>query len=77
MTPADYGFEAARHEDEIHDEENPAHLFSTTWTSLLVQIANGEVDANYIARVELANRGLDKKGVWVGFAKAKRIHGIL
>jgi hypothetical protein len=62
---------------EMHDEENPAYLYSTVWTSLLVKIARGEVDANYMAKVELANRGLDERGVWVGFAKAKRIHGIL
>ena len=62
---------------ELHDEENPAYLYSTVWTSLLVKIARGEVDANYMAKVELANRGLDDHGVWVGFAKAKRIHGIL
>ena len=62
---------------EMHDEENPAYLYSTVWTSLLVKIARGEVDANYMAKVELANRGLDDHGVWVGFAKAKRIHGIL
>lgn len=62
---------------ELHDEENPAYLYSTVWTSLLVKIARGEVDANYMAKVELANRGLDDRGVWVGFAKAKRIHGIL
>lgn len=64
-------------EEEVSDDDNPAFLYSTTNTSILVQIANGEVDANYIARVELANRGLDKKGIWVGYKAAARIHDIL
>jgi len=64
-------------EEEVSDDDNPAYLFNTTNTSILVQIVNGEVDANYLARVELANRGLDKKGIWVGFWAAARIHDIL
>ena len=64
-------------EEEVSDDDNPAYLFNTTNTSILVQIVNGEVDANYLARVELANRGLDKKGIWVGFKAAARIHDIL
>lgn len=81
MTPADQGIAAAIRDNqaaaELNDEENPAFLFSCTWTSLLTQIAKGDIDANYIAKVELANRGLDLNGQWVGFAKAKRLHGIL
>lgn len=64
-------------EEELTDDNNPAYLYNTVNTSILVQIANGEIDANYIARVELANRGLDKKGNWVGFKAAARIHNIL
>jgi len=71
MTPADYGFEAARHEDEkSHDEENPAYLLSGVWTTLLVQIAKGEVDVEELAKKELANRGLNNNGNWVGFKMA-------
>ena len=61
-------------EEEVSDDENPAFLFSTTFTSLLSRIAKGEIDANYIARAELANRGLDLNGNWVGVQQAKRIH---
>ena len=63
--------------EELSDDENPAFLFSGTSNSLLVQIVAGEIDANYMARVTLAARGLDKKGVWVGFKKATRIHDVL
>jgi hypothetical protein len=41
---------------------------------VLVAVANGELDLNNLARKELANRGLDKQGQWVGFDKAKQIH---
>ena len=41
---------------------------------VLVAVANGEIDLNNLARKELANRGLDKKGQWVGFDKANQIH---
>lgn len=41
---------------------------------VLVAVANGEIDLNNLARKELANRGLDKQGQWVGFDKANEIH---
>ena len=41
---------------------------------VLVAVANGELDLNNLARKELANRGLDKQGNWVGFAQAAQIH---
>lgn len=41
---------------------------------VLVAVAYGELDLNDLARKELANRGLDKQGQWVGFDKANQIH---
>jgi hypothetical protein len=41
---------------------------------VLVAVANGELDLNALACKELANRGLDKQGHCVGFAKAEQIH---
>ncbi len=41
---------------------------------VLAAVANGELDLNALARKELANRGLDKQGNWVGFDKANQIH---
>ena len=38
---------------------------------VLVAAANGTVDLNQLARQELANRGYDRDGVWVGFAAAR------
>ncbi len=58
----------------IKDDENPAFMFQGVWTSLLVQIGKGEISAQFLAAQELANRGLDKDGKWVGFAEAEKIH---
>lgn len=64
-------------EEELPDDENPAFLYSNTWTCILVKIASGEIDANYLARVELAKRGLDINGTWVGFKAAAKSNNIL
>lgn len=39
----------------------------------LVSAARGELDLNLIAREELAVRGLDENGVWIGFERARLI----
>ena len=43
---------------------------------VLAAVARGEIDLNRIAREELANRGLGLNGEWVGFEKARQIHGV-
>lgn len=43
---------------------------------VLAAVARGEIDLNRIAREELANRGLGLRGEWVGFEKAREIHGL-
>jgi len=45
-------------------------------TKVLLAIARGEIDLNRIAREELAARGLGLHGEWVGFEKARTIHGL-
>jgi len=45
-------------------------------TKVLAAVARGELDLNQLAREELANRGLDKSGDWVGFDKARVIHNV-
>ena len=39
-------------------------------TALLAAVARGEIDLNALALEELAGRGLDAGGQWVGFAAA-------
>ncbi|MCL5884370.1 MAG: hypothetical protein M1377_03320 [Deltaproteobacteria bacterium] len=45
-------------------------------TKVLTAVARGEIDLNRIAKEELAARGLGLHGEWVGFQKARQIHGI-
>jgi hypothetical protein len=45
-------------------------------TKVLAAAARGELDLNRLAREELAARGLDDKGEWVGFDLAKQIHSV-
>ena len=43
---------------------------------VLAAVARGEIDLNRIAREELAHRGLGLHGEWVGFQRARQIHGL-
>lgn len=43
--------------------------------AVLAAAARGEIDLNRMAREELASRGLDHSGKWVGFDKAKQLLG--
>lgn len=38
---------------------------------LIIAAANGKIDLNQMAREELANRGLDLSGKWIGFDQAR------
>lgn len=58
------------------DDLNPRFMFSITASQLLSEALKGEFDINYLMRKELANRGQDKNGKWVGFDKAKTIHKV-
>jgi hypothetical protein len=48
-------------------------FIQTATVRALVAAARGELDLNLIAREELAARGLDENGVWIGFEKARLI----
>ncbi len=58
------------------DDDNPSFIFSLTSSKLLAEAIEGDFDLIYLVRRELANRGQDSKGKWVGFDEAKRIHRI-
>ena len=45
-------------------------------TKVLAAAARGELDLNLLAREELASRGLDTQGEWVGFDRALQIHQV-
>ena len=47
--------------------------FQTMPTDLIIKIISGELDPQKLASEQLANRGLNHDGEWVGFPKAKEI----
>ncbi len=40
-------------------------------TVVLAAVVKGDIDLNLIAREELAARGMDRNGNWVGFDRAR------
>lgn len=68
------GILEAQSDTEMSDTENPAFTFSQTSNVILCLIADGSIDARILAKAELANRGLDQNGIWVGFDRAEKIH---
>lgn len=58
----------------IPDDLNPDFLFSITATEHLVNAVQNKIDFLKLAHRELAARGLDCGGKWVGFEKAASIH---
>jgi len=62
--------------DDRKDELHPKFIFSLTATQLLTEALKGEFDLLCLVRIELANRGFDRDGKWIGFDKAKKIHRI-
>ena len=51
-------------------------FIQTAAASVLAAVARGDIDLNRIAKEELASRGLDVNGAWVGFAKAQELHQV-
>jgi hypothetical protein len=58
------------------DDDNPAFIFSLTSSKLLAEAIEGDFDLIYLVRRELANRGQNSQGKWVGFDEAAKIHRI-
>ena len=54
------------------DNDASGHLQGMGNTALAA-VARGELDLNALARIELACRGHDENGQWVGFDKARQI----
>ena len=48
-------------------------FIQTALTRVLAAVSRGELDLNRLAREELASRGLDQDGMWVGFERADAV----
>ena len=51
-------------------------FIQTALNKVLAAAARGELDLNRLAREEMASRGLDRYGNWVGFDRAPQIHQV-
>jgi len=56
---------------EVSDDNNPLFAFSTMTNELLTAFAKGKYDIDFFLRNELASRGLNINGQWIGFKAAK------
>ena len=59
--------------NEMKDEENPKFIFQTMNMRLLLMVANKKINAVKAAKEELANRGYDNAGKWVGFGEEVKV----
>lgn len=57
--------------NEMKDEDNPQFLFHEAPNDLLVRLLKKKPDLFKFIENELAGRGYDKNGKWVGFDKVK------
>jgi hypothetical protein len=62
--------------NEVKDDDNPKYMFRTTNTSLLVSAVKGKIDLLEYAKKEMAARGFDKNGKWIGFDKSKKLFNL-
>lgn len=61
--------------DDLPDDENPKHALWRISSKELGRAAKGKTDLRQAAKEELANRGVDEHGKWLGFDKAAAHHG--
>jgi len=61
---------------ELPDEFNPVLAFQGMSTSLISNFANGTYDVQFYLRRELASRGYDINGRFIGFRAAAKEHKV-
>jgi hypothetical protein len=66
-------YKQAAKDGSLPDEENPLFLFNTTSTNLLVKLLGKEINLPTLIRLQLRERGVNDKGQWIGFEKAKQL----
>jgi len=60
-------------EEIVGDDLNPHFMFSDIRSELLLAIEAGELDVLDLVRDQLASRGFDRAGKWVGFDRSAEI----
>lgn len=67
---------AAKKNETIPDDLNPAYLLSQFPNDILADILSGNIDVKLLVRDQLASRGMDKEGKWIGFDQAAKLHRV-
>jgi len=73
MTPADRGALAARKDNANDAKEEWRGELQTVDTGLILDAIKGEVDLIDLMKDEMASRGLDANGLWIGFDAAEKL----
>lgn len=69
--------DANRHKwDDLLDEENPRYSLQGLSSKTLGKVAKGKEDLTSRAKEQLAGRGVDEHGKWLGFDAAEEHHGV-
>lgn len=66
-------YRQAAKDGSLPDDENPLLLFAHTSTNLLVRLLEKDVNLVVLIRLSLLERGVNEKGKWIGFEKARLI----
>lgn len=66
-------YEKAAEEGTIPDDENPMFIFSLISSKLLTMGIRGEISFMQLAKMQLAARGQNLKGEWIGFEQAEQL----
>lgn len=61
--------------DDLHDDHNPKYALRGISSKELGKAAKGKTDLKQRAKEELASRGVDEHGQWLGFDAAAKHHG--
>lgn len=62
--------------DDLPDDEHPREAMKRISSSRVGDMARGKVDAQKRAKEELAARGVDEHGEWLGHENAEKHHGV-
>lgn len=62
----------------IPDDENPHYIFCLANSNMLATILKGDsFSLEYLAKREMANRGLNADGAWIGFKESAKFWGLV
>lgn len=64
------------YETKVYDDFEAGQFLQTLPSRLLGQAIKGEIDLNALAKIELASRGQDTEGKWIGFEAAAALYNI-